>query len=112
MSFYTQFFIRPYKHPLVQPPAGSFLMDEKGHVRSSTLPTSFPQECLRTIAQKVFQAFKTGRTRSLEFTELRVDYPGLKLRAKQGARGTMVYLTPQNAAENLSPDDPSTPHVV
>jgi len=111
MSFYTQFFIRPYKHPLVQPPAGSFLMDEKGHVRSSTLPTSFPQECLRTIAQKVFQAFKTARIRALEFTELHVDYPGLKLRAKQGARGTMVYLTPQNAAENLSPADPSTPHV-
>jgi hypothetical protein len=102
MSFYTQFFIRPYKHPLVQPPAGSFLMDENGGIQSCTLPTSYPRQRLRTIADKVFRVFKEAQRVQIEFNELRVDYPGLSLRAKRGPRGTMVYLTPPTPEEEAT----------
>src|ERR1043166_9035784 len=99
MSFYTQFFIRPYKHPLLQQPAGSFLMDENGGIQSSSLPMSVPQERLRAIADKVFEAFAAARRRQIVFTELCVDYAALRLRAKQGPRGTMVYVTRRSPQE-------------
>jgi hypothetical protein len=93
MSFYTQFFIRPYKHPVVQPLAGSFLMDDQGGIRSSTLPNSFPQDRLQSIASNIFKTFQTVRKALMECNELRVDYPALSLQAKRGPRGTMVYIT-------------------
>ncbi len=69
-------------------------MDDRGGIRSSTLPTSFPQERLRTIASHVLQTFNSVRKALMECNELRVDYEALSLQAKRGPKGTMVYLTP------------------
>ena len=95
MSFFTQFFIRPYKHPLVQPPAGSFLMDQQGRVLSSTLPAKFSKEMVEAIATPVLEAFKQARTGRFELNELVVHYSTFKLQASQWRKGTMVYLIPQ-----------------
>lgn len=97
MGFVTQFFIRPYKAALMQPPAGSFVVDPEGRVSSSTLPAAFQLEHAKAIGQCVIGAFRKAKDAKMPLTELTVQYAAFKLQARQLPHGALVYLIPQKA---------------
>src|SRR5262249_38952961 len=60
MSFITQLFIKPKKPALIQLPAGSFTVDPKGRIITSTLPQSFRIAHLQAIGNQVLGAFRSA----------------------------------------------------
>ncbi len=95
MGFVTQFFIRPYKATLVQPPAGSFIIDGNGQVVSSTLPHSFQVEHVKDLGAKVLATFRRAKEAKMPLTEFVVQYSAFKLQAQNLPYGALVYLIPQ-----------------
>lgn len=94
MGFVTQFFIKPFKHPLVQPPSGSFLIDRTGRIFSSTLPPNYSQERVKTIGQKVLTMFRHANEVNVHLREIFVQYETFKLKAKNLPSGALVSLIP------------------
>jgi hypothetical protein len=94
MGFVTQFFIKPFKRPLIQPPAGAFLIDGAGQISSSTLPPTFPKENLKFIGEKILAIF-TGATKAgLPLREMCVKYEHFKFLAKHLPSGALIHLVP------------------
>ncbi len=92
MGFVTQIFIKPSKAALVQVPAGSFKMDQSGHIVTSTLPASFAAAHAEAIATEVARAFLSGERAQVALTQLTIDYPALRLLARKMRHGLMVFL--------------------
>jgi hypothetical protein len=61
MGFVTQFFIKPRKTDLVEFPKGSFTVDGRGKVLTSTLPRKFVTQHVQAIASAVLAAQKLAR---------------------------------------------------
>src|SRR6185503_12407705 len=98
MGFVTQYFIKPYKRPLVQPPAGSFLIDAAGQIFSSTLPSSFPIEDIKFIGQTILTAFKQAAAAEIPLRELFVQFEQVKLKARHLPSGALVSLVSADPA--------------
>jgi hypothetical protein len=81
---------------LVRLPAGSFTVDRDGRVLVATLPSSFPADCVRDIAEQVLRAFAEAAAAQLPLAELVVQYPSLKITARELRGGAIVYLAPQS----------------
>jgi hypothetical protein len=75
-------------------PSGTFTVDKAGQVLSSTLPTSFPMECIVQISRPVLAAFARARDAQMPLEELVINYSALKITAKEMRGGAMVFLTP------------------
>lgn len=75
-------------------PAGTFTVDKDGRLLSSTLPTSFPEECVTQISRPILAAFARARTSHLPLTELIINFSALKITAKEMRGGAMVFLAP------------------
>jgi hypothetical protein len=74
-------------------PSGSFTVDRKGTVLSGTLPSSFPAELVRDIALQVLTAFRDAAAAQLPLAELVIDYPSLKINARELRGGAIVFLS-------------------
>jgi hypothetical protein len=81
---------------LVRLPNGCFTIDGACRIVASTLPHSFPAETVRQIGQVVLDAFRTAQEAQLVFKELHIQYPALKLTARQLRGGAIVFLAPQS----------------
>ncbi len=77
-------------------PNGCFTVDATCRIVASTLPHSFPVETVLQIAQVVLDAFHNASKAQMEFTELHIQYPALKLTARELRGGAIVFLTPQS----------------
>ena len=97
MGFVTQYFIKPFKRPLVQAPTGSFLIDQTGQIFSSTLPPNFPQDRARFIGNKVLILFRQAEAADLNLREVSVQYERFKLQAKYLPSGALVRLAPRGS---------------
>jgi len=75
-------------------PAGTFTVDKEGRLLSSTLPTSFPEECINQISQPILDAFARARASHLPLNELIINYSALRITAKEMRGGAMVFLAP------------------
>lgn len=95
MAFITRFFIKPAKPALVQLPAGTFTIDRKGQILTSTLPQSFPTEDALAIGTQVLAAFRSAARAQLALGELIIHYPALTLSAREQRGGAIVFLKPQ-----------------
>lgn len=80
---------------LVRLPTGSFTVDREGAVVASTLPSSFPLSLVSDIADQVLAAFKDADTAQLPLSELIVNYPTLKIRAREMRGGAIIFLSPK-----------------
>lgn len=98
MGFVTQYFVKPFKRPLVQPPAGSFLIDASGNIFSSTLPPTFPQERLKFIGGKILAIFTGAAKAGLPLRELSVKFEAFKFQAKHLPSGALIHLIPPEEA--------------
>src|SRR5688500_13856777 len=94
MGFVTQFFIKPRKTALIELPRGSFTVDGRGKVLTSTLPRSFRQH-IQSIANIVLAAQRAALDAKVPLTELVVCFEGLKLVARDLRGGAIVFLERQ-----------------
>lgn len=97
MGFVTQYFIKPFKRPLVQPPSGTFLIDAKGQIFSSTLPPTFPQENIKFIGAKILAVFTAAAKAGMQLRELSVKYEQFKFHARHLPSGALIHLIPPEA---------------
>lgn len=80
---------------LMRLPSGSFTVDRDGRVLTSTLPSSFPAQLVKDIAREVRAAFSEAAAAQLPLTECVINYPSLKICARELRGGAIVYLAPK-----------------
>jgi hypothetical protein len=79
---------------LVRLPSGSFTVDREGSVLIGTLPSSFPVALVRDIAQQVLETFRDASEAQLPLSEVVINYPTLRIRARELRGGAIIYLSP------------------
>jgi hypothetical protein len=87
---------------LLRLPSGSFSVDREGSVLTSTLPSSFPASLVREIAQQVRTAFGDAAKAQLPLAELIINYPSLKISARELRGGAIVFLSPKAPRSPMS----------
>jgi len=88
------FFSKPTPQ-LLGLPSGSFTVDRNGGVVTRTLSSNFPPDLIELVAEKVLGAFREAANAQLPPSELIVDYPSLRITAREMRGGAMVFLTPK-----------------
>jgi hypothetical protein len=83
---------------LVRLPSGSFTVDREGSVLAGTLPSNFPAALVEDIAGQVLAVFRDAAAAQLPLSELVVNYPSLKIAARELRGGAIVFLTPRAAS--------------
>ena len=86
---------------LLRLPAGSFTVDRYGRMLTSTLPSSFPAGLVKGIAQQVRAAFSEAATAQLPLAELIINYPSLRITARELRGGAIVFLAPRAPASPM-----------
>ncbi len=80
---------------LLRLPSGSFTVDRDGRVVTCTLPSSFPASMVKDIGQQVRAAFGEASAAQLPLAELILDYPSLRIAARELRGGAIIYLSPK-----------------
>lgn len=75
-------------------PTGSFTVDPKGRILTSTLPQSFPESVAREIGDGILKSFEDARAAGLPASELQLHFGGLKITAREQRSGAMIFLAP------------------
>jgi hypothetical protein len=87
---------------LLRLPAGSFTVDRDGRVLTGTLPSSFPAQLVRQIAEHVRAAFSEAAVAHLPLAELIIHYPSFKISARELRGGAIIYLAPKIPVSPMS----------
>jgi len=82
---------------LTRIPGGSFTLDGKGNLVSSTVPTWFPPSHLHDIGQNIVAIFRDAQQAQLQLSELIVHYGALKIVARELRGGAIIFLAPKTA---------------
>lgn len=77
---------------LLRLPSGSFTVDREGTVLVKTLPSSYPLELVQEIGQQMLAAFRDATAAQLPLAEIVVNYPSLKITARELRGGAIVFL--------------------
>jgi hypothetical protein len=93
MGFLTRF--SNSASTLLKLPSGSFTVDRQGSVLIATLPSSFPSELVHEIAHDVLEAFKGAESAQLPLSQLVMDYPSLRITARDLRGGAIIFLSPR-----------------
>lgn len=80
---------------LLRLPSGSFTVDREGTVLIGTLPRSFPAALANDIATQVLAAFREAEAAQLPLSVLIINYPTLKVTAREMRGGAIVFLSPK-----------------
>lgn len=80
---------------LLRLPSGSFTVDREGAVVVGTLPSSFPAAMVADIGRQVLDVFRDGAEAQLPLSEIVINYPSLKIAARELRGGAIVYLSPK-----------------
>lgn len=76
--------------------SGSFTVDSKGKILSSTLPSSISENFLLSIAQNVLETFNNSRSVGLFADELVINFPTVKITARNMRGGAFINIAPVN----------------
>jgi hypothetical protein len=87
---------------LLRLPSGSFTVDREGAVLTGTLPRSFPASVAKDIGQQVRAAFSEAAAAQLPLAELIINYPSLKITARELRGGAIVFLSPRAPTSPMS----------
>lgn len=87
---------------LLRLPSGSFTVDREGTLLTSTLPSSFPTNLVKEIARQMRAAFSEAAAAHLPLAELVVNYPSLKITARELRGGAIIYLAPSAPRSPMS----------
>jgi hypothetical protein len=80
---------------LLRLPSGSFTIDRHGDVLNDTLPSSFPADLVNEIGRQVLAGFHEAAAAQLPLSELIIDYPGLKISARELRGGAFIFMSPK-----------------
>jgi hypothetical protein len=80
---------------LLRLPTGSFTVDREGSLLVGTLPSSFPEELVHAIAEVVLQTFREATDAQLLLSEIIIQYPSLRVSARELRGGAIIYLSPR-----------------
>ena len=75
-------------------PAGSMTVDRDGHIVTSTVSSSYPEDVLEEIADEVLRLFVEARKAHLPLTEFRIHFASLQITAREARGGALIFLTP------------------
>ena len=75
-------------------PSGTLTVDREGHVVTSTVASSYPEEMLEEIAGEVLRLFNDARKAQLPLNEFRIHYASLHITAREARGGAIVFLSP------------------
>jgi hypothetical protein len=78
---------------LVRLPSGSFTVNREGAVLVGTLPSSFPAALVTDIARQVLAVFREGAAAQLPLSEIVINYPSLKIAARELRGGAIIFLS-------------------
>lgn len=84
---------------LLRLPAGSFTVDREGRLLIGTLPSSFPSELIGQISTCVLATFREASAAQMPLTQLIVNYPSLRISARELRGGAIIFLTPSSSTE-------------
>jgi hypothetical protein len=79
---------------LTRLPCGSFTVDRQGCILVRTLPSGFPDELLAQVADSVVATFREAVDAQLPLHLLIINYPTLRITARELRGGAMVFLAP------------------
>lgn len=74
--------------------SGSITVDAEGNLITSTLPRSFPESQVQEISSRVLKIFRDAKEAHLPLTELVLEYPALKITARELRGGAIIFLAP------------------
>jgi hypothetical protein len=80
---------------LLQLPSGSLTVDRTGDILVTTVPSNFPAELLTEIGNRIVTAFREAHAAQLPLSELTVNYPTLKITARELRGGAIIFLLPK-----------------
>lgn len=83
-------------------PSGSFTVDRDGGVLIGTVPSTFPQSLTRDIGLQVLATFREAKQAQLPLCELVVNYPSLKITARELRGGALIFLEPRSPFASCS----------
>jgi hypothetical protein len=75
--------------------AGSFTVDRNCKLVVSTLPSNFPKELIKEIGTQVLAAFRASQDAQLPLAEMVVNYPSLRITARELRGGAIIFLLPR-----------------
>ena len=79
-------------------PSGSLTVDREGHIVTSTVSSSYPEELLHVIADDVLRLFQEARKAHLPLTEFRIHFASLHVTAREARGGAIIFLAPAVSA--------------
>jgi hypothetical protein len=95
MGFLKRFFSS--RAGVQQLPAGTVTVDRNGHVVTSTVSSSYPQNLLRDIGADVLALFREARTAQMPLAEISLQFGSLHITARELRGGAIIFLLPQTA---------------
>jgi hypothetical protein len=75
-------------------PAGTFTIDSRGRIVSSTIPTSAAGGQLSEIGQHIMAIFQGARNANVPLYQLVVTYGVFKITAREMRGGAIVFMAP------------------
>lgn len=89
---------------LVRLPSGSFTVDRDGRILMGTLPSNFPRDMVKDLAQLVLETFREAAEAQLPLSEVIANFPSLRITARELRGGAIVFLSPRErtATPNLN----------
>jgi hypothetical protein len=75
-------------------PAGTMTVDRAGHIVTSTVASSYPEDMLAEIAAEVLGLFREARMAQLPLTEFRIHFASLHITAREARGGAIIFLSP------------------
>jgi len=87
---------------LLRLPSGSFTVDREGAVLTGTLPSSFPANVVKDIARQILATFGEAAAAQLPLAELIINYPSLKITARELRGGAIIFLAPKEPSSPMS----------
>jgi hypothetical protein len=75
-------------------PAGTMTVDRAGHIVTSTVASSYPEDMLAEIADEVLGLFNEARKAHLPLTEFKIHFASLHVTAREARGGAIIFLSP------------------
>jgi|SRR5690606_26918149 len=76
--------------------SGSITVDAEGNVITSTLPRTFPQAHIDEITMHVMKIFRDAKEAQISLTDIVLEYPALKITARELRGGAIIFLAPSS----------------
>jgi len=75
-------------------PSGSVTVDRHGHMVTTTVSSTYPQNLLLEIARDVLRLFREAHAAQLPVTELHIHFASLQITAREMRGGAIIFLSP------------------